>query len=363
MSLALTAAVSYFLGTKFVCLREIIERGRWRLAWTLQIHLYFVQQDGECHSKGADRGQGPPLHSWWYLRENWELNFNCEIFQDKIKRSTSPRTVNLGCCGRPGQYCSLRPWTTTCFPPGKNRDMTESVLSLSLLAVISCQLLPAALPFSLSLVLLQWWMCRWGLHSLSTPYFAFSLPSQFGDTRNGSSADKHPAPRTNEKRQTPQLTQQRERDIHFLARPARRMCYALNFCTDGEIHSIIQNLCLSLLSLPFSIIFLLVTEFYSRQVTYGSRLSQEGTCSEYVTQTMREFERGAGAGQGRRAENCSNKEKRPPEIQSKYFRSVSAAVSENSVKERIFVLWLVTWKINREQEQEAKCSNWFIWMR
>lgn len=63
-----------------------------------------------------------------------------------------------------------------------------------------------------------------------------------------------------------------------------------------KIHSIIQSLCLSLLPLPFSIIFLLVTEFCSRQVTYGSRLSQEGTCSECIAQTMREFERGVARG-------------------------------------------------------------------
>lgn len=49
----------------------------------------------------------------------------------------------------------------------------------------------------------------------------------------------------------------------------------------------------------------------------------------------RQKENWEGVGRGRRAENYSNKRK---EIQPKYFSSVSAAVSEDSVKARIFAL-------------------------
>lgn len=65
---------------------------------------------------------------------------------------------------------------------------------------------------------------------------------------------------------------------------------------------------------------------------------------------------------GRRAENHSNKEKKPPETQSEYFSCVSAAVWEDSVKARFFCAATCYLK-NREQEEEAECSDWFIWMR
>lgn len=102
-----------------------------------------------------------------------------------------------------------------------------------------------------------------------------------------------------------------------------------------KIHSSIQSLCLSLLP-PFSITFVLETEFCSRQVMYGRRIGQEGTQLECIAQTVRDWGGGRGVcRRGRRAENYSNK-KRDPEIQSEYFSSVSAAVSEDSVKARIF---------------------------
>lgn len=202
-----------------------------------------------------------------------------------------------------------------------------------------------------------------GTPLLSIPYLAFFLPIQLGGIGSSSSADNRPFPWTNE-------------TVDPTINPAKAegLLYALLFhCQTSQedvlhpeflyrqkekIHRGIQSLCLSLPPLPFSITFLLETEFCSRQIMYGSRLSQEGTRLECIAQIMEN-----GGGGGARAENCSNKEKRPSEIQSKYFSSVSAAVSEDSVKARIFVLQLVTWKINREQEQDAKCSDWFIWMR
>lgn len=213
----------------------------------------------------------------------------------------------------------------------------------------------------------RWFCCSGGcVGGDPAPYPLHTLPIQLGGIGSSSSADKRPFPWASG-------------TMNPTINPAKGegLLYALLFhCQTSQedvlhpeffyrqkekIHSSIQSLCLSLPPLPFPITFQLETEFCSRQVTYGSRLSQEGIWLERIAQTMRELA-GGEAQRERRAENYSNTEKRPPETQFKYLSSVSAAVSEDSVKARIFVLQLVTWKINREQEQEAKCSAWFIWM-
>lgn len=137
---------------------------------------------------------------------------------------------------------------------------------------------------------------------------------------------------------TPQLNEQRKINYCIVSystvRPVRKTCYSPSFVqTVGGRFIAAFRVCLSLLP-PFSITLVLETDFCSRQVMHGRRIGQESTQLECIAQTVRDRGRGRGACR-RCAENYSN-EKRAPEIQSEYFSSVSADVSEDSVKVRIF---------------------------
>lgn len=133
------------------------------------------------------------------------------------------------------------------------------------------------------------------------------------------------------KQQIPQLTQRGQGDslLSYIQLPDQSGgCCSLSFCPD-ERRKFRAAFGVSVSPSWLSLFLLLELEFCSSQVTCGSGLRQEGADNE---------ERSGG----RHAENHSNKEKKAPETQSECFSSASAAVSEDSVKARFFVLLLVT---------------------